>query len=65
MVGRGETNAMRVACNVYLKGLLFAVKRRDYYLMLCSLYLLGFSQPLLGRCIHFSPQFRREVFKIG
>lgn len=52
------------AFNIYLEGLLFTVKRHDYYLMLCSLYLLGYSQPL-GRCTHFSPQFIREVLKFG
>lgn len=64
VVGREETKAMRVAFNIYLKGLLFAVKRCDYYLMLCGLYLLGCSQPL-GRHIHFSPLFIREVLEIG
>lgn len=56
---REETNAMRVAFDIYLKGLPFMGNRHGYYLMLVDFDLLGRSQHP-GRCIHYSPNLQEK-----
>lgn len=46
--GKEETNTMRVAFDIYLKGLSFVVKRHDYCLTLYSLISLGAHNILEG-----------------
>lgn len=61
VVVREETNAVRVAFDICLKGLSFVVKRHDYYLMLYSLLLPWMLTTYWKMYSLFSPICKRRT----